>query len=117
MYRVMKYCLATHGDWGLILKPIGHWDGRKDSDFKFVLRGRSDSESAKCVMITRKCVWGYSTFLNGAPVVERSKKQGVVALSVTEAEFIEAAACAQELVPHKRLLQSLGLKKSILLWY
>jgi len=107
MHRAMKYCVGT-SERGLILKPTGEWDG-KDMNYLFELRGRADSDYAKDPT-TRKSVGGYTTFLNDAPVVERSKMQKTVTLSVTEAEYIEASNCVQELLAHRRTLESIGLR-------
>lgn len=107
MYRVMRYCAETPNR-GLVLKPDCYWNG-KDRKFKFVVRGRADSEYAKDPL-TRRSIGGITTFLCGASVMERSKGQKMVALSVTEAEYIEAVHCAQEMVSHKNLLESMGLE-------
>ena len=46
MYRVMEYCLCT-AEKGLYLEPTRQWDGGKD--FRFKLRGISDTDYAKQV--------------------------------------------------------------------
>ena len=55
---------------GLKLQPSGVWDGN-NSD-KFNIRGHSDSDYAKRVE-DQKSVTGYSTYLNDAPIFDKSK--------------------------------------------
>lgn len=105
--RLHKYCVGTPNR-GFILKPTGRWDG-KDRNFEFEIRGRSDSEYAKDSE-TRKSVMGYVTYVQDTPVTTKSKMQNIVALSVTEAEIIAAVDCVQEMISHKRLIESLDLK-------
>lgn len=42
----MKYCVDTPKQ-GWILKPRQVWNG-KDKDFQFTIRGKADSDYAKC---------------------------------------------------------------------
>jgi hypothetical protein len=86
MKRVMEYCVETK-DRGLVLKPDVKWNS--DPEFKLGIRGISDSDFAKDPK-TRKSVSGNSTFLCGAPVIQCSTMQGIVALSVTDAELFAA---------------------------
>jgi hypothetical protein len=58
----------------------------------------------------RRSVSGYAAFLNGAPVTRKSKMQGCVTLSVTEAEYVSATECAQDMLFVMRVLESIGLK-------
>jgi hypothetical protein len=113
MYRVMKYCLCTPHR-GLVLKPTSKWDG--DPKFEFTVEGRSDSDYAKDPE-KRRSVSGYSTFLCGAPVTMKSRMQGCVTLSVTEAELVSATHCAQDMLFIMRVLESIGLcvKKPMIL--
>ena len=76
MHRVMQYCLCSK-DKGLKLQPSGTWDGNKKHKFK--IRGCSDSNYAKRVE-DQKSIMGYSTYLNDAPIFNKSKTQN----SVTE---------------------------------
>jgi hypothetical protein len=105
MKRVMEYCVEKK-DRGLVLKPDVKWNG--DPEFKLVIRGISDSNFAKDPE-TRKSVSGNSTFLCGAPVIQRSTMQRIVALSVTEAELFTATNNAQYILYTKRIIESLGL--------
>jgi hypothetical protein len=106
MYRVMKYCVCTP-ERGLVLKPTEKWDG--NPNFEFTVAGRSDSDYAKDPD-KRRSVSGYSTFLCGAPVTMKSKMQGCVTLSVTEAELVSATHCAQDMLFIMRVLESIGLQ-------
>jgi hypothetical protein len=114
MKRVMSYCVGTK-ERGLFLKPNARWDG-KDKSFPFEVGGRCDSDYAKDPM-TRRSVSGYSTSLCGAPVTTKSKMQGCVTLSVTEAELVAATECAQDMLFVMRVLESMELtvKKPMIL--
>jgi hypothetical protein len=106
MLRVMKYCVETPNR-GLLLKPNKKWNG--NPEFEFVVTGRADSDYAKDPD-RRRSVSGYSTFLCGAPVTMKSRMQGCVTLSVTEAELVSATQCAQDMLFIMRILESIGLK-------
>jgi hypothetical protein len=90
----------------LVLTPEVMWDG--NPDFKFVIHGISDSDFAKDSE-TRKSVSCNSTFLCGAPVIQRSTMQIIVAISVTEAELFVATNNAQDMLYTKQNVMSLGL--------
>ena len=94
MHRVMQYCLCSK-DKGLKLQPSGTWDGNKKHKFK--IRGCSDSNYAKRVE-DRKSVMGYSTYLNDAPIFNKSKTQNSVTLSVSEAKLIAVVECTQTML-------------------
>jgi hypothetical protein len=105
MKRVMKYLVGTPNR-GLVLHPRRKWDGSKG--FKFRITGKSDSDYAKDPDKNRS-VSGYAAFLEDAPVTSKSRMQATVALSVTEAEFIAACQCAQDMLFIMRILESMGL--------
>jgi hypothetical protein len=88
-------------DRGLLFKPDVKWNG--DSEFKLVIRGILDSDFAKDPE-TRKSVSGNSTFLCGAPVIQRSTMQIIVALSVTDAELLAATNNVQDMLYTKRII-------------
>ena len=69
-----------------------------------VLVGFSDSDYAGD-LDDRKSTSGYVFLLSGAAVSWSSKKQPVVTLSTTEAEFIAAAACACQGIWLRRILE------------
>ena len=106
MYRSMLYCMKT-ARTGRVLQPNTRWDGSRD--FEFVISGMSDSDYAKDPL-TRRSVSGYCTYLCGALVTSKSKMQGCVTLSVTEAESVAAVSCAQDMLFIKNVLESLSLK-------
>jgi len=105
MYQVMRYLTNTPGR-GLFMKPKHQYAGK---DFEFEILGVSDSEYGKNPE-TRKSVSGTATFLNGMPVTWKSKMQGCVTLSSTEAEYVAASQEAQEMMFVMRVLLSIGLK-------
>ena len=61
---------------------------------------------------------GYAVFLEGVSISEKSKMQGGVTLSVTEAEATSAVECAQDMLFAMRVMESIGLKvkKPMLVW-
>ena len=69
--RVMEYCVDTP-ERGYVLNPVGKWDG-KDKSYKFIVRGKSDSEFCKDEL-TRRSVGGHGVYLNDAPVHKWSAK-------------------------------------------
>ena len=94
MEHVMQFCLCSN-DKGLKLQPSGTWDGNKT--YKFKIRRHSDSDYAKHVEDWTS-VTGYSTYLNDAPIFNKSKTQNSVTLSVSEAELVAAVECAQTML-------------------
>jgi hypothetical protein len=106
MQRVLEYCVGTP-ERGLVLAPTGQWDG-KDKNYPFIIRGRCDSEHAKCKE-TRRSVGGHAVYLNDAPVVIVCRKQRIVTLSVGEAELVQATEAAQDMLYVYRELTDMGL--------
>ena len=76
----------------------------------FELYGYSDSDWAGCVM-SRKSTSGQLFRIGGCTVSWRSKKQSVVALSSTEAEYIALCEAAQETTWLRHLLHDIGLQQ------
>ena len=103
MYCAMRYCVGTKNQGSYHMK----WDG--NPDFEFVVSRRLDSDYAKDPEC-RQSVSGYSTFLCGAPVMMKSRMQGCVTLSVTEAETVAATQCAQDMLFVMQVIESFGLK-------
>jgi hypothetical protein len=81
--KILRYLKGTL-DYGLFYKK------KKSERHKLV--GFSDSDYAGDVD-DRKNTSGYVFLLNGATISLSSKKQTIVTLSTTEAEFIAAASC------------------------
>lgn len=77
---------------------------KKVPDFKLV--GFTDSDWAGC-LDDRKSTSGYIFFLGSAPISWCSKKQVVVALSSSEAEYIAVTGAACQAVWLRRLLADL----------
>lgn len=59
-------------------------------------------------MEDRKSTSGYAFILSDATVAWSSRKQPIVTLSTTEAEFVAAAACTCQMVWMKRILKKIG---------
>ena len=102
LMRLLKYCTNTPNR-GLVFKPKGIWDG-KDKTYPFQIRGICDAEYAKD-QATRRSVGGHVVYLNEAPIQMTSRMQRFVALSVTEAELIQACECAQDMMFAYQLLK------------
>ncbi|KAB2610040.1 hypothetical protein D8674_018072 [Pyrus ussuriensis x Pyrus communis] len=94
--RVLRYLKGTV-NFGLVYKKGGEEEfyGYTDSDYA----GDQDD---------RKSTSGYIFMLSAGAVSWSSKKQPVVTLSTTEAEFIAAASCACQAVWLRRILQQLN---------
>lgn len=95
--RVLRYLKGTT-DFGIFY--------RKGGDDELI--GYSDSDYAGDLE-DRKSTSGYVFLLSSGAVSWSSKKQPVVSLSTTEAEFIAAASCACQAVWLKRVLENLDL--------
>eukprot|EP00804_Cyclotella_cryptica_P007776 CCRYP_001385-RA/>CCRYP_001385-RA protein AED:0.40 eAED:-0.17 QI:0/-1/0/1/-1/1/1/0/271 len=93
---------------GLLLKPSGSWDG-KDRNFKFKIRGRSDSNYATDPE-SRRSITGTVVYLNDAPIAFSSVTQKHVTLSVTEAELAAVVTMVQDMMYIYRVINSMGLK-------
>ena len=70
------------------------------------LRGYADASFAPDTK-TRKSVTGYAIFLNGCPIMCRTKGQNIVTSSTTEAEYVAATSCIQDLLYYKGVLKEL----------
>jgi len=94
--RVLRYLNGTT-DLGILYKRNGteKLEAYTDSDYA----GDLDD---------RKSTSGYVFMLSSGAVSWSSKKQPVVTLSTTEAEFIAAASCACQGVWMRRILEKLG---------
>jgi hypothetical protein len=67
-----------------------------------------DADWATCTE-TRCSVSGYVTILNGTAVSWKSKKQGAVATSTSEAEFVSASKAVDEIVWASCILAALNI--------
>lgn len=95
MKRVLRYFKGTIS-YGIFYKQNGHKEllAYTDSDYA------GDLED-------RKSTSGFLFMLSSGAVSWSSKKQPIVTLSTTEAEFIAAASCACQAVWLKRVLEKL----------
>ena len=101
--RVLRYIKGTL-DQGLKFES--------SNDYDMNLHGYADADWTGDAT-TRKSTSGYMFSLSGATVPWKSKRQTVIALSSTEAEYIALCLAAQEAIWLKSLLlKSLGLKQS-----
>ena len=87
---------------------INHGLVFNDQNENFKLEAFSDSDWAGCVE-TRKSTSGNMCRLGNATIAWKSKKQPIVALSSTEAEYIALCAATQEVAWLRRLLAGIDL--------
>jgi len=97
--RVLRYLKGTL-DFGIFYKKGGNNElvAFTNSDYAGDLRDRKSTS-------------GYVFLLSSGTISWQSKKQLVVSLSTTEAEFIDATSCACQTVWLKRVLEKLGLNQ------
>ena len=75
------------------------------------LQGYSDADWAGDIT-SRKSTSGYSFQLGGGIISWRSKRQNIVALSLTEAEYAALTLASQEAIWLRGSLSSIGFKQS-----
>jgi hypothetical protein len=104
--RILRYLQGTT-NFGILYKR----DGMDE------LRAFTDSDYAGDVE-DRKSTSGYVFLMSSGAVSWLSKKQPIVTLSTTEAEFVAAAGCASQAVWMRRVLENLGLaqKECTTIW-
>lgn len=96
--RILRY-LQTTKNMGLVYKIRNtNIEAFSDADW-----GSDKSD--------RKSISGAILFYGGNPIHWTSKKQGCVALSTAEAEYIAASAAAQELINVKGVLSEFGINE------
>ena len=96
--RILRYIKGTL-NYGL------RFDSSSNAEFK--LYGYSDADWAGDIN-TRKSTSGYIFRLGSATISWKSKRQSVVALSSTEAEYVALCSATQEVVWLRRLLAGIG---------
>ncbi|KAI3768676.1 hypothetical protein L2E82_19506 [Cichorium intybus] len=96
--RVLRYIQGTldYGIW-YKRKGKGKMEIFTDSDFAGDLTDRKSTS-------------GYAVLWDGAAVSWSSKKQSIVALSSTEAEYVAAASCACQVVWIREILEEMGMQ-------
>lgn len=94
--RVLRYLKGTL-DFGIWYKRggVGELQVYTDSDFAGDVDGRKSTS-------------GYVFLMDNAAVAWLSKKQPIVTLSTTEAEYVAASVCACQVIWVKRILGELG---------
>jgi len=101
----MSFIISTP-ERGKLFKPTRMYEGK---GFEFEIVSRSDSDYAKDPERWRS-VSGYSTLVKGCPVSTKCRMQQCMTLSVTEAEYVSATECAQDMLYSMQILESIGLK-------
>jgi len=98
--RILRYLQGTR-DFGLVYKKSEKSNllGYTDSDYA----GDRDD---------RKSTSGYSFMFGSGAISWSAKKQPIVTLSTTEAEFVAATACACQAIWLRRLLEKLKFKQA-----
>ena len=98
--RVMRYIQGTLDD-GIWYKRggKGRMECYTDSDFAGDLTDRKSTS-------------GYVIMWDGAAVSWSSKKQSIVALSSTEAEYVAAASCACHVIWTREVIEELGVNQT-----
>jgi len=102
--RVLRYIKGTL-DYGLLYKTTNRNGEVSD------LRGYADADWAGDVT-TRKSTSGYVFQIGSSTVSWSSKRQSVVALSSTEAEYVALSHATQEATWLRNLLQSMGFDQA-----
>jgi hypothetical protein len=100
--RILKFVLDTK-DYGLKIKP----DEVKSDEWYLTVYSDSDWGGDK---ETRHSVSGYTIFLNGVPILWKSKLQRTVALSSSEAEYYALSETAKDVKFIVQILNSIGIK-------
>jgi hypothetical protein len=98
--RILRYLKGTTG-LGILYK--------KGGDERLV--GYADSNYAGDLE-DRKSTSGYVFMIGSGAVAWSSRKQPIVTLSTTEAEFVAAASCASQAIWMKRILERLSQSQS-----
>ena len=101
MKRVLRYLRGTT-DFGLEFKA-------KDN-MKINLHGYADADWAGDVS-TRKSTTGYLFQIGNGTVSWKTRRQSIVALSSTEAEYVSLSCAAQETIWMRNLLESIGFQQ------
>ncbi|CAI0412284.1 unnamed protein product [Linum tenue] len=95
--RVLRYLKGS--------ASLGIWYSKGDGEDQ--LLGYTDSDYAGDAD-DRRSTSGYAFFLAGGVISWASKKQPIVTLSTTEAEYVAAAYCVAHCVWLKKVLESIG---------
>jgi hypothetical protein len=104
MLRVIQFVLATR-DFGLYLNPTPL--EKMDDGWDLVMYSDSDWAGD---LDNRKSITGFILFVMGCPVVWKSKQQGNVSLSSTEAEYVAVSESTKEIIFIAQTLESIGIE-------
>lgn len=109
---LMGICRYVKGtiDYGLLYQLPSVGESEEGSGLKPL--GYTDTDWAGCVN-TRRSTSGYVFFMGGAPVCWSSKRQSVVALSSTEAEYIALTRSSQQAMWMKYWLDEVDLPEDL----
>ena len=99
--RVLRYLRGTT-DFGLEFKA--------QDNMKINLHGYADADWAGDVS-TRKSTTGYLFQIGNGTVSWKTRRQSIVALSSTEAEYVSLSCAAQETIWMRNLLESIGFQQ------
>ena len=99
--RILRYLKGTTG-LDIFYKKGGKCEG---------LIGYTDSDYAGDIE-DRKSTSSYVFMLGSGAVAWSSKKQPIVTLSTTEAEFVAAASCASQAIWMRRIYEKLSMEES-----
>ena len=105
---------ADEAHWAVVKRIFKYLSGTRNAQLvfsgnkDFYIQAHGDADWASDVM-DRKSVSGFVIILAGAAVSWYSKKQGCVALSTTEAEFIASSEVVKEVIWIKNLLIGIGV--------
>ena len=99
--RVLRYLRGTT-DFGLEFKA--------QDNMKINLHGYADADWAGDVS-TRKSTTGYLFQIGNGTVSWKTRRQSIVALSSTEAEYVSLSYAAQETIWMRNLLESIGFQQ------
>ncbi len=105
MKRVIKYVLDTK-DYGLKMEPQTDMID-KDTKWELVVYSDSDWAGDKS---TRKSVTGYGIFLLGCPIMWKSKQQQIIAMSLSEAEYIACTDAVKEILFITQVIESMKIQ-------
>lgn len=107
----------TKMHWVTAKRVLKYLKGTMDKGLNYSVNGNkklvaySDSDFAGDVT-DRKSTSGYVMMLGDCAISWSSKKQSIVTLSSTEAEFVAASAAAKEIKYLRNLLKDLGLEQT-----
>jgi len=101
--RILKYLKGSI--------TLGIKFGETSTEDKNIITSYSDADYAACID-SRRSTSGVVVMLNGGPVIWSSRKQGIVATSTTDAEYMAAHETAKETIWAQGLLDDLGVNQT-----